>query len=531
LSYNAPPDDLGDIVIVWHLDSDAFDGNLPDFDKPRKVCHGRTLRQLLDELIDRRRLIGYTVELDASEDGTDDQIMLRTFTFCDEDVEYEDDTIPANSSQKAVVFDSDTAVSAVLVKKSTLNKYDQVICQGERAVSCFTLQGPNGAGTLDQHWSDEQASTYETAASESDGYEDLDEYEQDEMNKLARRLENVKRVYTYYGLPTDFDGNLTLTIGDDDYDGIVFEDPESDEDDAALPMYPPQLRFRSHLPLKTDNDYTGELPDDIEDNTPDGQRWEYRPMLVAILLPNSDPARYAVVNAMAINGEVGDSAEDLSLSDGRHWSGSVRVQDDAPGFVLTLSGLPQYAIAKDDFTPLSVDDDDESLTEFDWRDLIATVAMPVDAYCQGQWPDEPDTAQVVRRLVIDLGNEYKQHYVAGGTVVQIGVDGTPAVNGTGGFIRDDSDKLTSLARLVYEWYASERQSISLTFGYVTAQLQVGDLITTIGQGDSLETVNTVVTGLRYEFTAQDGSRPGSAKTTINTDFAEIDAKRFVGEQG
>jgi len=520
LTHHAPADEVDDIVVEWGLAIDGL-GSLPTFDKPRKACHGHTLRQVLDELMDRRRLVGYSLDVAVGEgSGGTDMIVVRPFTFTPEDVSFEDDTIRANPAQFSLVFDADTAVQTAFVRKATLEMVDQVICTGGRIVACFSMAGSALAGeNFVKHWTDDQQSQYDTAASESDGYDDLDLWEQEQRNKMCRAGEHLKRVYSYFGLPTTWDG--TNNEGD-----IVFED--RDNPGVTLPFYLPQIRFLSHLPLKTDHDYRENNIADLEvpDNTPTGQKWEYRPPFVAILLPNTDPDRYQALNALALNTEFPQPS--LETADGFKFSASVRMQDDAPGIVLTISGQEQHIIASEDFTPLEADDAD--MATFDWNAITATVAMEIDKFVEGRWPDAPVASQVVRRLVIDLGDEYKQHWVTANTVVAIDPDtGDFRKTTGGGFIRDDSSKLQALARLVYEWYHVERQSLELQLAYISGALKVGDLITTIGQGDSLQTINSVITGVKYEFPMQELSeKPPTAKTTFTTQFAELDAKKFVG---
>lgn len=542
LKTQPPKDDIDNLVVEWALDAGAALGDIPDFDKPRKPCQGRTMRQVLDELIDRRRLIGYTVEVDVGGgSGGEDRIIVRTFTFTPEDIDFEDNIIPANLSQKSLVFDADAAVQTAFVKKATLEAIDQVVCTGDRAVACFSLMAHvrSDINTLVPQWSDDQKDQYDSGASESDGYDSLDPFQQEERNKAARHRQHVKRVYSYFGLPKDWDGRVTTASGD--YH-LYF--PHPTDEDHPLPFYQSQLRFKHHLPLKTDHDYSEDKisDDEVEDNTPEGQKWEYLPPLIAIKVPadaDADPSddfRFQYVDRMATNTEA-EGVEELTLEDGRTWSASVRMQDDAPGIAITVHGLPQHVLAADQdqddcFVPLVADENElEELGGFHWHNvLIATVAMDVDKFCEGRYPENPAESQVVRRLIIDLGDEYQQHYVSAGTMVDIDNEGHIVTADTAGYIRDDSKKLESLARLVFEWYRTERQSIELTFGYLTGKLSIGDLITTIGEGDSLQTINSVVTSIRYEWTLQDTTQPGSSRTTITTQFAEIDAQHFV-QQG
>ncbi len=521
LAYHAPPDSTGDIQIKWQLDLGDFAGNLPNFDKPRKACQHRTLKQLLDELIDRRRLLGYTVNVIPGAGANDpDRIELSPFTFTAADVNFGDDQIDANGNLKSLVFDEDPGLSEAVVKRATLDQVDEVVVRGERPITCFTLSGKNG--TLVQHWMTGQELAYDDAASTAADYAALDPSDKVDRNKLARRSEQLERVYSYFGLSPTWDGRVGN--GENSTDFVPYF-PEVQDDTLPLPFYLPQLRFLPLLPLKTGHDYSGsKIPDAIVDNTPAGVAWEYSQPRALIRLPDAGGGatrRYARLDQLAT------STESELAPDGHKWSGSLRMQHDAPGIVVKVSGQPQHTIATADFVPLTEDEDPGT---FNWRDnLIVTVAMHVDQYAESAWPQVANQTQVVRRVVIDLGEEYKLHYVAPQTVLGINpIDGT-LVRSDGGYIRDDRPKLQRLARFVYEWYSAERQSLGLKFEYMTAKLKVGDMITTIGAGDTLQTINSVVTNVSYEFPESQGSRPSTASTTIVTDFAELDGRAFVGQ--
>jgi len=531
LAYQPPTNQINEIEIPWEIDYGEWE-SIPNWDKPRVPCQGRTLRDVLNHLLNRSRLLGYTIAVDTRTEPETIQIVPFTFTPIaidfDED-EFISNIIPANANQKFLIFESDCGVAMAALKRSTLEKFDQVVCTGDRVVSCFSLQAST-VGSLEKGWSGYQQTLYEEAATGLTGYGALDGSDQEAFNKMARNTHATKRVYSYFNLPSNWNGEIVIGIGGGNYTGPYFEDP--DNPGQPLPFYWPDLRFLSHLPLKTDHDYSTDAIEqandqdtDVPDETPAGQRWEYLPPMVAIHVPETDsPGRYLLVNAMAASSELAIVA--AGLDDGIRWSASVRTQDEMPGIVLGVQGQPQHVMGLNDFTGL--DEIEQEEAKFDWETLIITVAVECDLYAEGVYPeDEVLTSEAMRRMTVDLGDEYKCHYVAKGTMVDIDMaDGSVRVSTTGGYIRDDRPRLRSLARLVYEWYGIERQSLELVFNYVTAKLSVGDLITTIGEGDTEQGINSVVTGVKYEFSYKESAQPGVARTTITTDFAELDAKGF-----
>lgn len=529
LKYQPPKNQIDEIEIPWEIDDGVWTNNVPDWDRPRVPCQGRTLRAVLDHLLNRSRLLGYTVKVNTNTNP--ETIQVVPFTFTPIDIDFDEDEfiqniIPANANQKNLIFESDSGVTLAAIKRSTLEKMDQVVCTGDRVVACFSLQVDSVS--LEKGWSTAQQTQYEQAATGMTGYGALDGSEQEAFNKAARNTHATKRVYSYFNIRSSWDGVSVIAVGGGTYTGPYFEDP--DFPGQPLPFYWPDLRLLSHLPLKTDHDYSTDAIEqanaqatEVPDDTPAGQRWEYLPPMVAIKIPQISPTRYMLVNAAAASSEIAITAG--GLDDGIRWSAGVRVQDEMPGIVLTVQGEPRHVMGLNDFTGLDAFEQDEAT--FDWETLIVTMAVHCDLYAEGKWPENLAASQVVRRMTVDLGDEYQCHYVAKGTMVDVDMaDGSVRVSTTGGYIRDDRPRLRSLARLVYEWYGIERQSLELVFNYVTAKLSVGDLITTIGENTTLQTINSVVTGVKYEFSFKESTQPGTTRTTITTDFAELDAKGF-----
>jgi hypothetical protein len=469
---------------------------------------------VLDELIDRRRLLGYTIDVSEGYEGGD-VIQVVPFTFTATDIELDDFTVSANIAQKALVFDNDSGLKAAVLTNTTKDAIDQVVASGERVVACFTLRAADEE--LVEGWSDAQQGVYETGASEVAEYAGDDLYVKEKLNEIARKQDSVKRVYAAFTLPPDWDGTV-------DEGTPYFPDPSNE--DEPTPFYQPQLRFLHHLPFKSDHDYS---EDPAVDNTPEGARWEYRPLLAMIALPD-DSGRYAKLHTLSSQVEtlnnLIDGPGDDQLIPGCEWSAEVRPLDDAPGAMITVHGAPQHVLAGEDFTPL--DDDPAVQSPQDWQEIVLTVAMEIDLHVESRWPTDDDLTdtQVVRRLIVDLGDEFKQHYVVPDTIWDVKEDGTLQTT-DGGFIRDDSDALGRVARVAYEWYAVERQSIKLQFAYITVRLVVGDLITTIGSDESEEQINSVVTSLRFDFPEHEGVTPAGVLTTITTGFAELDPSHLL----
>jgi len=516
LAYFTPTDAEGEEIIPLAIDPTAAD-QLPDWDKPVLRADGRSLRDLLDELLDRRRLLSYRITYDAATDG----FIFKPFTFADESIELGDGReIAANLFQTSWSFDAEVEVESCHVKESDTQRYDQVQAVGGRIVVCGTISYLDG--TIDAGWGNDEEDDYCAGASEAADYADLEVFAKVERDAVARAAESVRRVFSYFGLTSDWDGKVGDGEGGTKHD-LLPEDLFVAPQEGDTNWYPPELRFLRELPLKTDHDYSGDniSLDQVADNTPDGAQWHRRPVYCLLKLPDLEPGvdRYCEVDKIALACQ----AEIFGDGNGRDFSCSVRVQPDAPGVVLKVhGGVGQHEIAASDFTP--VDGTYDYPGTFDWRNnLVVTFAVQADCRVTARWPAEIDAeAELPKILRIDASRTAELQYVANGTVVGL-ADGELKKT-TGGVIRDDRQFLHCLARAAWEWYGRRRQALSVVRRGVLTDFQVGDLITEIGEGAwTAEPVRTVVTEVKYELARAEGE---THKTSIDTHWAELDVLRL-----
>jgi hypothetical protein len=287
------------------------------------------------------------------------------------------------------------------------------------------------------------------------------------------------------------------------------------------------------------------LPLQDKDQVPDRYKWEYRPPYVVIALwegqATSETVRWAEIDKLAAASRV----ELCGNGAGRHWSCSVRVEEDAPGVVLNVRGAPQYALASGNFLPLPEDDtsdiyrtEDYTVTHHStsYDQMIVTFAIRADRHVEASYPKEPpETAGVARVLRIDasrLDSSQRPEFwwIAPGTVtgVRDGKLERTAPDGSllreGFVLRDDRDKLRELARRAYEWYAKPRQSISVTYRQALGFFKIGNLVTSIGSGTTSEELRSVVTSIRVDLAQREGD---THRTTVSTQWGELDVLRLL----
>jgi hypothetical protein len=563
LAYHAPKDKDGGDAIVWRLGLLIWEMVLPNWDRPVIPTHGRTVRDLLNAAIDRRRLLGWRLAVvEGDEDDDPDILVVEPFTYLDEDLDLPSgNSMIANLNQKTLDFDEAVDMSRAEIKVTQAQQYDQVLARGDRILCCGTVckwLSDENTPLLDQAWTDEQEAEYDEAASVNTGpggvrdpnvdyMADNDVPKWQQRNNLVRAAEHLEPVYSHFRLDKDWAGFIADVATDQAiWELFPFKGAVADGVELAnhqVPWYFPDLRWHRRLPLYMGYDYSGfEISDpEIKIVLPEKHKWEHRRTYVLIKVwdedtENNEPARWVEAEKLAT---VVDTSDGLTLPDGAEpesydFCCTVRVMDDAPGFVLRTSGKPQHYLAAADWDKL---DEDYDVVILDWRtDMIVTFAMQADWYVEERFPaDITDETDAVKLLTIDVPERARLEYVAQGTVVDTTNDGVLVYAKTGGFVRDDREWLKDLAKLAYEWYGEERWALTLTYDQAqtlwsgTSYIEPGDLIVEIGADESEQAIRTVVTEIRIDFAPEiEGDGPGQPhRTTVRTQWAELDPGAVV----
>lgn len=499
--------------IPFRLAEDVW--TLSTADKPILPAHGHTLRSLLNSLLPRQRLLSYWIDVDELK--TPHQVLVRPFTFTSEAITLiGEDVIFPNANQKELAFDRDRGAFASL-RTTSLDSYEQVRVDGARRRSCFSVSFDDG--TLERGWPTALETEYEQGASTAGDYPAAAEIEERQRrNAEARAAERLASVYARFALPASFDlkagdgvGGTKNPITPDDADGA-----------KVFTVNARELFVLPTIPLLDGHDYAdGKIPDGVEELA-DGPFAELPP-LVAWQIPE-DPTRYALVEVAGSPAELDNAAEEAN----RRWSASVRVPERDRAFLIFVHGQPQHVIAFTDFAPLA---DDEELGENDFLQMIATIAIEDDRYCSFSHPETPEARDDLRVLRIQAGDEYRLDYVAPQTVVAIDPTDGSLIRSNGGFVRDDRDKLETIARLAWAWYGRQRHALQFDTSWPTRDLWLGDLITKIGDSElpgnaTIDDVDSVVTAITVVMTKTQSHTPPPWRISYQTDFGELDPLRL-----
>lgn len=483
-----PPKDSGNrLVIPWAL-TDRAQEVLPTWDRPTVRADGMTIKRILDQLLDRRRLFAWQVIPNPDESG----MLLDAFSFNESEI-----TLPggelqkANSTQTSLNLDTAVDVLSWTFRESESHRVARVVCRGARKRAVFSLSAMDG--TLEPAWKADDETAYETGPTGLGA----DHFTKKQRLQAYRREERFRRVYSWFRVPKDWDFKAGDGLGEV-LNPILPDDAET----GAETVFLPEARFETHLP-------PGVMLQAPTDSAED----------------RLQPAGWSVVGSRWVRlDSLSQSQRTANMVPGAvplDFSCSLHMQPNGPGIIVTTSGGLKWdreAIASVDFTPIAGVDTTPPLN---WRTMIFTVCLEMDDRVSGRWPakDEYEELEgdVARETVIDFGDKYRLDYVAPGTV-KGSIDGVLSRFTDGVYLRDDRKKLEDIARLVYEWYAVPRRAVSIRVRRVEMVFEVGQLITELGGVASARTINSVVTSAHIDLSA--------GTTAFTTAFGELDPLQY-----
>jgi hypothetical protein len=504
LTYHAPADRDGLVRVPIAFDAGLSTEILGTF-KPTLSSEGKTVKELLDELVDRRRAMTWFLSPTAF-GGVLELPNLRVFTFNHEALNLPSgQVVPPNPSIVPWYQEDDNTIKSLSLTRDDATRIDLVIARGEPLGACWTVS--QALDTLDKDWSSTQQTAYNDGATNDAGYASLPTFEdQKTANQAVRNGAFLLKVYRYFRVPLDWDG--TMPTGGEVVCPIPF-DPEDPPDELeSTTFWVAGLRFQTRLPLLSEHDY--EDVASITNETLDESSAEYlRPFGV---IYHSGTSRYYPIDRLPVG------AWDVEPeSGGRHWSIGVRMQEEQLGVILDVHGAMQHAIAADEFVAADEADEGDYTATLRWQDIYLTVFAEFDQHVEAREPETLTTdSDAVRELVIRVPNA-RLDYLVPGTVIGLETDGTLQTSG-GGYVRDDREKLKDIAAAAWRWYGQTRRALTGTVRNLVTTLRIGDLISVIG--DPLEPVEvySVITSMTYDV------RGGTI--TIQTQFASLDLTAF-----
>jgi hypothetical protein len=499
----SPKNAAGSQLVKFQLAAAAaqfLDYELPQFD-----YHGTNLWELLNRLVDRRRGLVWFASVNTNQNAIEINVVSQNAT----PLQLSNSIVPANPNRSAYNFETAINIKNANVATTLHSFYDQIVVEGDRVGSVFTVR-PNAA--FEPDWTEDEKDEYNAGASGQTGFSALSNGDKEAANMDVRAIDKLSSVFSWWRLKTGWNGK-----GDTDpgaWVGFAFpklEDDGSMNSAEAAPVFVPGLRIESYIPLRAGTDYTGTITP--ETGEADGREADYLAPIVLfqvtpIISADTDDAGWIHSERLNQAADAGSSKRQFQ------YSVDVSVRDDACGIVLRTVGAPQHFIAMDEFTAEGSYEEIPSAEGIDSDKWLATIYVLGDAFCRGVWPETSalGNLDLVRQLRIKAQNSHFD-YIVPGTIVGTRY-GALKKCASGGLLRDDRKRLTDHARLAYSWFGQQRKTLSLSFDGIVAGFNVGNLITTIGAGATLQTINTVITCVRYDL------KRGSMQ--LHTQFGEMD---------
>lgn len=462
---------------------------------PNVRVDGLSVFTVLNELLDRRRGLGWCVRIDSQE-----KLTVHVFTTIGEAVVVGDALLPANSEASKV----DLSNLGHLIRSQQFSltagqRYDRIVVTGEPLLVCFSLSFPDK--TLRKGWYSNDETNYRLA---------LGSDASPINNEMERADDRFREVYARFLLPADWDGKAGDGEGGDKYPvNIGFNDDGSLAVGTTGSNVPtPKMRVWGRTFLRT-------IPLRVRNPTADDREPEYRPLMALVWKDPigtgnlQKPGRFFYADLGSLAGEE---------------SANVRPLDRDGGAEVRFS--PNHLLAKNHFvianagptlaTPL-----------YDYEKMILTVAMRTDERLRVKVDVTENQGGLRRTLEIRIPRA-ETWYIAKGTVT--GIENSKPKRDTRSdkdrIVRDDSVHLRRVAAMAKAWYGTPRATMELTLNDVTIQplgAYVRSVIEAAPAAGSAGTVpgepwqapvNSVISQVAYDLIGM--------RTTIRTHYQELD---------
>ena len=534
--------------------TEMADWDLEPFDP-----HGMTYAEILDHVIDRRRALAWTTEIEHVPDPLmlgerqPDRLVIRVVSSLSESV-----TIGSADASDGVVAQllankrqltcniSRRSVRSLDIRNSITEQADVFEAIGERCgfVGTFSLQDNDSSVTvLSKNWTDALELQYEAGFSGDASYAGLDnDNERAARNSAIRGSDAVRDVFRSFRVPESWasdgrlgDGANGVTPADRypafpvlndqgaiEQGGVVRDPADLPADLDADTLHWPLLRFEPEMPLVQGVDYSGDAIYQGTATTPSNTDDRHRflpPLVLFNITRDASSATYWAHGERMTRDDYSASVED-----GINYSVDVDVRPDAFSFELNVVGEDQHFIASADFADLSVDDwTNQQKRAVDFNSMAITAYVLVDRFASYSTPSDLGTNDVVRRKRISVPGAHMD-WIPKHTVTGLGLDGQPQRTTASGWIRNDIERLERVAKVAAEYHRDPRRPVTLRVGGLLPHaagggMDVGELLLNIGEDGDSTAVNSLVTKITYQFAIEEGSTP---ETIVETSHGELD---------
>lgn len=476
--------------------------------RPIVPTEGQSLKNLLDQMIHRKRLTSYYLTINADNELEVKVVSLAPYTIASNAQLL---ALP-NERQLNINFEGAQGDAATMVSQH--EPVDRLRVRGAPVTATFTVSPADE--NWQKGWSDARHTVYQTAASGAAGYSAASTEEKQRMNAAVRNGESLRDVYAYFTLPNDWDGQSGG--GEGEMKASIAPVIHAGEHEPAIsPLFRREVYLRNTLPLLSGYNYQNGVdahniltPAELNDGF-----HEELPPFIYIKASNNKFYRVDTIGTAS-----GASQSDLTSQESFNWAARIQVPPQSRGLYLQVHGEPQHILGKDDFTKLAAD---PTLGMWAWQDMVCTLCVELPGYCEAIYPPAAATpfTDFVREQVYYVGDKYRMDWLANYTVLGLESDGTLQKQSDAAWIRNDQPKLLEMAKLAFEWFALPRTSLQFTTYRPLASIQLGDMIRGWGN-DFYEELNTVISTIQIQIPSSEGDQaPASPTITYTTDLLEL----------
>lgn len=480
---------------------------------PQNVeTHGRTIYEIINQVVSERHGVAWNLDFDGT------YIVFKSWSYAKEDITLPSGIVfPKNTYPVDLDFDDAIDVNDAVEIRDRSQVYRQVIVQGARRASVCTLSLEDGS--LVTNWSAGEETEYLEAASGTAGFDALTFDKQITANDRFRVTHRMRRVFTSFKIPRNWDGMVSLTPGlGGDPIRPVFPTLDSNGDPTfdSETFLNHALRIQEQTVLLEHVDYT---TDPSNSTLLDGRdEAEFMESFGLWLMDGEDGAdKWARLNHLSDFGKSNDIKRKGTDVFGRKRTGfnfdcHLSMSSRQPALSILPNGPSHFQAGEqwyEDLPALSWTE-----PEIDYREFAFTVMIEGDSFVQATYPDTPtgNLADSACILFIELGDAFRLDYLVKGTIVGLDPDGNAKRAANDGFIQDDRPRLKDIARLLGVWHKVPRVSFRLAYAQISSLFWVGQLVQQVGSGDTLTQVNSLITAVDWDFQA--------GRTTITTSFTE-----------
>lgn len=455
---------------------------------PTIEVEGHSVWQALNDLINPSRGLQWRLEYDDALNQA--EIIVNSMATASISIPG-GGTLPAASSQIALT-DTDATEWRVSINQRGDRRYDNVVCRGARRRAVFTVSIESE--NLEPSWRSADETAYKAAVGTDP-----------EVNDAYREGNRFERVYQCFQIPPDWngasnDGGSVPTVSDPACPTV----PQGSTSIVGVePISMPGLRLLRTLPIRVGYDYDDATAPTARDPDNIYSEWQ-RPFAV---IDDDGEGTWRFTHATGKTNDDGEKRSGFSFT----------VLDGTPGIQFSPpQGMP-HTLALNHFDP-DTDGESDQVPLVDYATVRCTVCGEWDSFCEAKYPLADGDSDPLQTLYISIGERARFDWLADGTVFDIN-NGSLETVSNGGPLRDDRELCEQVARIAYEWYGVERADVQIRSALTEAPVNVGDLITVIGNGAAAVTVNAVVSQITYSL-EQGG-------TIISAGFAELDIAGLV----